>query len=511
MPDRPSGWRAVSSQADLEELDWLRRRNGHAGQLAEAEAAAIAARADPATVAALPAALPGVDPLPGEPWTELGYARRLVKVYGGSIRHVPAWNRWLVWDGRRWQVDPTNSVTLRATLVARRQTERALALGDDGKELLRAARRLETAHSVAGILRLAAAQEGVAVEPDDLDAHPLLLNCANGVLDLRTGALGPHDPDLLLTKITRARFKPSASGEVFERFLARIQPVQAMRDFLARQLGHALEGRVTEHLLPIWIGRGGNGKTALIEAVMHALGDYAGPADPELLTARTFAAHPTGQADLFGLRLASLAESDEGRRLAEGTVKRLTGGDRVKARRMREDFWSFEPSHSFVMLTNHRPEVAGKDEGIWRRLRIVPFDVVIPPAEQDSALGERLAAEADAVLAWLHAGYERWRTFGLDEPDQVRQATEEYRADSDALARFIEDRCFTGPHHLVRSSELYEAWRTWCGREGIEHPGTNTDLTKALGDKGFSNRHSRVGTVIDRIGLAAEDTEGDAR
>ena len=256
----------------------------------------------------------------------------------------------------------------------------------------------------------------MAVSRDELHADPMLLNCRNGVLDLRTGQLGPHEPDLLLTKMAGAAYRPDVDGETFGAFLEAIQPQEAMRRFLARLLGHALEGRVVTHLLPIFFGTGANGKSTLIDAVIAALGDYGDAADPELLTARTYDAHPTGVADLFGLRVAILHESDHGRRLAEGTVKRLTGGDRLKARRMREDFWSFPPSHTFVMLTNHKPLVQGTDEGIWRRLRLVPFTVTIPVDERDEHLGEKLAAEADAVLAWLVAGHHDWKTSGWPSP-----------------------------------------------------------------------------------------------
>ena len=176
--------------------------------------------------------------------------------------------------------------------------------------------------------------------------------------------------------------------------------------------------------MPIFYGDGANGKSTLTDAVMNALGDYADAADPDLLRARTFDAHPTGVADLFGLRLALFHESDAGHRLAEGTVKRLTDGDRLKARRMREDFWSFDPSHTFVMLTNHKPIVGGADEGIWRRLRLVPFEVIIPGDERDENLGEKLAAEAGAILAWLVAGDLDWRRNGLAEPDKVTEATQ---------------------------------------------------------------------------------------
>ena len=216
-----------------------------------------------------------------------------------------------------------------------------------------------------------------------------------GSLDLRTGELAQHNPGLLLTKMTGAPYHPDATGPAFAKFLQRVQPDPDMRAYLARLLGHALEGRVVSHILPIFHGEGGNGKGTLINhAVLPALGDYADAADADLLTARTFDAHPTGVADLCGLRLAVLHETDAGRHLAEGTVKRLTGGDRLKARRMREDFWSFDPSHTFVMLTNHRPIVTGTDEGIWRRLRLVPWEVVIPAADRDEELPDTLTRRA---------------------------------------------------------------------------------------------------------------------
>jgi putative DNA primase/helicase len=340
------------------------------------------------------------DPLPGEPWTELGYARRLIHAYGDRLRFVTEWHRWLAWDGVRWVHDDAQAARWQK-VIARRLTNCALAVPDEAKRknMLHATRRGESSAGVAGALKLASTEKGIAIGFGDLDADPFLVNCPNGVLDLRTGQIGEHNPALLLTKTTRAAYRPGATGAVFGNFLRRVQPEDAMREFLPRLLGHALEGRVVEHVLPIFHGTGANGKSTLVDAVLFALGDYADVADPELLTARTFDAHPTGNADLFGLRLAVLHESDQGRRLAEGTVKRLTGGDRVKARRMREDFWSFDPTHIFVMLTNHKPLVRGTDEGIWRRLRLIPFEVTIPEPEQDEHLREKLQLEADAVLA----------------------------------------------------------------------------------------------------------------
>jgi putative DNA primase/helicase len=455
--------------------------------------------------------LDGNDPVPGEPWTELGYAHRLTAVYGGRLRYVPAWRRWLVWDGRKWAHDATGQAQRWMKSIARRMTAAALAEEDKDlrKACLAAARRGESSHAVAGSLTLASTEHGIAVTPDDLDADPFLLNCANGTLDLRTGQARDHDPADLLTKMTGAAFGNVVENDVFfTKFLERVQPKQEMRDYLARLLGHALEGRVVSHILPIFHGEGANGKGTLTGAVLAALGDYADAADPELLTARNFDAHPTGVADLFGLRLAVLHESDHGRRLAEGTVKRLTGGDRVKARRMREDFWHFEPSHTFLMLTNHKPIVGGTDEGIWRRLRLVPFDVVVPPEERDEELPAKLALELEAVLAWLVAGYQDWRKRGLAEPDQVTKATAAYRAESDALTQFIDQRCLAFPQSRVRSSDLFAAWCAWCRGQGTE-PGTQTAFSKDLTNRGYDKQATNAGKFWVGLSLAAEDKDDD--
>ena len=449
------------------------------------------------------------DPLPDEPRTELGYARRLIHVFGGRLRYVPAWRRWLIWDGRRWAHDSTGQAARWMKAVARRLTADALAIEDKAERsaALSAARRFESSRAVAGALTLASTEAELAISPDQLDADPYLLNCANGTLDLRTMTRRDHDPGDLLTKVTRAAWDPGAASPEWDAFLARVQPDEGMRAYLGRVTGLSLEGKITEHLFQVHYGGGSNGKTTFFEAISFTLGDYAGPADPELLTARDFAAHPTGTADLFGLRLALLHETDSGRRLAEATVKRLTGGDRIKARRMREDFWSFEPSHTFAMLTNHRPVISGTDDGIWRRVRLVPWDVQIPDEEQDGTLGDRLQLDADAVLAFLVDGYANWREQGLGDPGQVVKATGAWRGESDALGRFIEQCCITGKNFTVRSSELFAAWVKWCQAEN-EEPGTQTAFSLELTRLGYAKRARSIGIIWDGIALVAEDERG---
>jgi putative DNA primase/helicase len=443
------------------------------------------------------------DLLPDEPWTELGYARRLAEAYRGRVRYVHTWKRWLVWDGRRWAHDQTGQVQRWAKIIARGMTNVVLASDDEAfiRDHYPIARKGETSASVASVLNLASSEEGIATAHGDLDADPFLLNCTNGTLDLRTGELRAHDPADLLTKMAGAAHCPDAPCPAFAKFLEDVQPDAGMRAFLARLIGHALEGRVVEHILPIFCGEGANGKSTLVTAIVAALGDYAAPADPDLLMARSWDAHPTGVADLCGVRLARIDEGDKGRHLGEGTVKRLTGGDRIKARRMREDFWWFDPTHTFLMLTNHKPVVTGTDEGIWRRVRLVPWDVVIPDEKRDPELGNRLALELDAILAWMVAGYGDWKAHGLGEPDAVAVATAAYRNESDALARFLTEKCMR--HGRVKSSDLFMAWQKWCAAES-EEAGTQTAFSNELTNRGFDKVRENSGMFWQGLGLGEE-------
>lgn len=449
----------------------------------------------------------GVPLVEPERYTDLGNARRLVAEHGHKLRHVPVWGCWYTWDGIRWAIDNTGEAARCAKTMARKLVDEAQAEPDEDKrkKLVAAAKRAESWPGIRAMLELAATEPSIALAPSQLDAHPALLNTRTGVLDLETGQLRQHDPTLHLTKVTGAGYDPQAATPEFDRFLERVQPEPEMRTFLARLLGHTLTGKITEHLMAIFHGTGANGKTTLTELVRHTLGEYAATTDPGLLIDRGDA-HPTGIADLFSLRLAITHETDSGRRLAEGTIKRLTGGDRIKARRMRENFWEFDPTHSIIMVTNHQPIVNGDDEGIWRRLRMVPWPVVIPLAERDGKLPERLMSEADGVLRWLVEGYQEYRSRGLAEPGAVTTATAAYRAESDALGRFLEERCILAAGYRTRSAELFTAWCRWSSSEGVS-AGTQTAFSARLTDRGFDRTKSDGRQVWHGIAVAAESDE----
>jgi len=255
--------------------------------------------------------------------------------------------------------------------------------------------------------------------------------------------------------------------------------------FVRRLLGYCLTGDVSEQVLPIFHGKGQNGKSTLVNVILDMLGtDYAIKSAADMLLTRYNDAHPTERTDLFGKRFVAAVETDDGRRLAESLVKELTGGDRVRARRMREDFWEFKPTHKVVLACNHKPEVRGTDYAIWRRLRLVPFTVVIPDEEKDKQLPQRLQTELPGILAWCVVGCCDWLEHGLCAPQEVQAATANYRQEQDRIGDFLAQCCITGNDCRVRAGGLYSAYKTWAEQAG-EHPLSQTRFGKNITERDF--------------------------
>ena len=431
-------------------------------------------------------------------------AYRLAELHANRLLHV-AGIGWHFWDETRWKEDETG-VARRAVIEV---LKAALAESLDDRRLRRDVAKCESATGIAGVLEVASALEVFACAVGDLDADPYLLNTATGTLDLRDLTLRPHDPGDRITKVTTAGYDPDAPASSWPRFIAQVLPDREVREYTQRVAGVALLGRVVEHILPILTGTGANGKGTLYKGLLYALGDYGSTVEPDLFMHRQ-GAHPTGEMDLMGRRLIAVSESEKDRRLAEATMKRLTGGDTIRARRMRQDFVEFEPSHTPLLITNFLPKVSGDDPAIWRRIRVVPFDVVVPESERDGQLDEKLAAEADAVLTWMVEGYRSYVDGGgLNEPSSVRVATDSYQRDSDAVARFVADACVTSsPALKATTSQLHDTWAKWAITDGAE-PMSQKAFGAALDRLGYPvTSRSKAGRWRAGIGIPV-DTDGD--
>ncbi len=237
--------------------------------------------------------------------------------------------------------------------------------------------------------------------------------------------------------------------------------------------------------MPFCYGSGANGKSVFLNTLLAILGDdYAMKAPHDLLMAKRGNSHPTERASLFGKRMVAAIETDEGRRLAEGLVKELTGGDSITARRMYEDNWQFWPTHKIWMCANHKPIVRGNDYGIWRRIKLIPFVVTIPPKRQDKDLPAKLLAERSGILRWCVDGCVTWRRYGLAEPHSVTKATAEYRDDEDVIGKWLEDCCAVGETLESQATALYESYCGWCDKAN-ERPKNQTAFGREMTARGF--------------------------
>ena len=433
--------------------------------------------------------------------TDLGNSERFVAQHGKNVRYCYLWAKWVVWTGGRWERDDAGRVHRLAKMTVRSMYREASDAEDEErrKALAKHASRSEGADKIKAMLELARSE--VPVAPDELDSDPWLLNASNGTVDLRTGDLREHRREDLITRLAPVEYGPD-DAPTWEAFLERVLPGEELRAFVQRAAGYSATGDTSEQVMLINHGAGNNGKSTFQEALAAALGDYAMRAPTEMLMAKRAGGVPNDVARLKGARFVAASETEEGRRLAESLVKDLTGQDTISARFMRAEWFDFTPTHKLWLSTNHKPEIRGTDNAIWRRIRLVPWDVAIPPAERDRKLAEKLRGELPGVLAWIVRGCIEWRREGLQAPAEVRKATAGYRSEMDVLGDFLADRCFRSEGLQVGKDELYKAYQMWSEDAG-ERMETKRKFGMLLKERGIEDgRNSeRTKRIWKGIGL----------
>jgi putative DNA primase/helicase len=331
------------------------------------------------------------------------------------------------------------------------------------KAVLSHALKSESEARIRAAVKLAATMPDLVVRHDELDADPDLFNVANGTLHLPSGELRPHDRTDLLTLITNVPWLPHSEAPTFRAFLKRVTRSRAeLASYLQRATGYTLTGRPREHVVQMMYGDGANGKTTYIETMRALFGEY-GQQTPASTFLERRDGIPSDVARLDGARFVSAVEMPDGRRLNETLVKRLTGGDTITARYLHREWFEFQPRFVPWIATNHKPTVRGTDEAIWRRIRLIPFDVEIPAAERDSELLDKLRAELPGILLWALEGHDAYLRRGLDAPSEVLAAIDEYRKEQDLVGRFIEECCTRGDDLRAKPAALYRAFSEYVG------------------------------------------------
>ena len=440
------------------------------------------------------------------PMTETGNAEAFGLLFGDCFRYNWTAKEWLYWDGKRWAPDTTGEAERAMLLAVRERGSAAFQIEEEveQKKRIKWALSSENRRRLQASLEIAQSLCPFPIEAKDLDRDPWLLNVQNGTLDLRTGELRPHRQEDFITRILDYPYNPDAECPRWDEFLGEIFDWDGdLAYFVRKAVGYSLTGDVSEDVFFLLYGKGCNGKTTFLDTLRTILGPYALQAEfSTFLTERTREAPSPGIARLAGARFVVAIEVPEGKRLAEAVLKSLTGGDTLVARFLyQKTYFEFRPQHKLWLAANHRPVIRDFSPAMWRRIRLVPFEVSFLGRE-DPRLQEKLLSEAEGILAWAVRGCLEWQGESLEPPKAVQAATEEYYLEQDQLGRFLRACCEEDPSATCPASDLYEAYEEWCERSA-EEPMSKNAFGRQMGER-FSKGRGHGGRTIYR-GVRVKD------
>jgi putative DNA primase/helicase len=416
---------------------------------------------------------------------DTGAARRLAKMMRGELVYNRERKEWMRYDGTRW-ADKAEHIAVKHAKRMHDELWRELGGGEGGRSdaAVEFVKNSGTHARLTAAVVLARTEDGINVSQEEFDTHPWLLNVRNGVLDLTNGELLPHDPALRMTQLAAVAYDPDAKSELWQRFIDDVTSGDhEIAEFLQQVFGLALTGDVSDEVLVCHNGGGCNGKSTALEAVARMLGDYAAVAPPGMFAARKFDTHPTEIAGLRGKRFVTAVEQEANRALRESLIKQLTGGDTIRTRGMREDFWEMRPTWHIHMAYNVAPRLTGTDDGIRRRLIVVPWNASFRGAP-DPTIKERLTGEAErsGILNWCLEGLRKRLVAGrLVVPEACRIKTDEYLDDEDVIGRFLSERTEASDDGVIELREMLRAFRAWMEADGVQRYVIDQFTANALG------------------------------
>lgn len=441
--------------------------------------------------------------------TDTGNAHRLYDRCNGEIRYSYARKKWYYWTGKVWTLDDTGEVKKYTDLVLADMKAQAFEIDDEQERetFLRFVTQCGNSNRKNAMITETQHLDGIPVLPDQMDAYQEYLNCQNGIINLRNGELMPHVPEFMMSKICLSEYDVSDKKPV--RWLKFLDEVcngdQELVRYLQKCVGYSLTGSTREQCAFFLYGVGNNGKSTFLETLSDMLGNYAANAQPDTLMTKRNDSGGGANSDIARLksaRFVTTEEPSEGVRLNEGLVKQLTGGGKVTCRFLFGDEFEYEPEFKIWIATNHKPVIRGTDVGIWRRIRLIPFEVNIPKEKVDKNLKYKLREEMPQILHWAVEGVRLYAREGLEMPECVKKATDEYKSEMDLLQTFA-DACIVIDYSVpkgVPANELYSAYVRWAERNN-EYVMTSrkffTEMSKKLPEK----RREARGIVYGQIRL----------
>jgi len=446
------------------------------------------------TVGAAASSVVSPDAKPAFPFTDLGNAEQFVHLYGDQVRYCHQNKSWYIWNGRRWERDrKMRSMELVHKTVRSILTDAANTRLSKEQAKLAAKHAFKSENSTRMKAILEHARPKVSLAQDELDAHPMLLNVKNGIVDLKTGQLLPHNPKLLLSQIANTAFDPTASCSRWLEFVNWcFKGDQNLINFVQKGIGYSIAGEIREQNFFVLYGDSDNGKSTFINVIRLLLGDYGYAAPHTLVVKQRHEGHPTELAALKGRRIVAVSETNKNAPLNIRRMKDLTNRT-MTARFMGGNFFEFSQSHTIWIDTNHRPVINDpNDAGIWKRVKPVPFLNKIAKKDRDIDLEEKLLAEAPGILSWLVDGCVAYQREGLAEPPIVVNAKRDYKGEHDVIGVFLEDCCEVGnPNDSVFTTELFKAYQNWCVANN-ERSVSNRVFGREVKARGFESRKHKA-------------------
>jgi putative DNA primase/helicase len=422
------------------------------------------------------------------PRSDLGNSQRFALRFGRDIRYCHPFKSWYIFDGQRWARDDRGGVQEYGKDCVIRLADEAplLEFGADQASAFKWAATSQAHARINGMIDLS--KSALSLSPDDLDNNPALLNFPNGTLDLNTMIFRQHDRFDLISKVTRYNYNPEAVCPTWEKFLNTIMDGNPnLIKFLQRSAGYSLTGHTGERAFFLCHGRGANGKSTFLNTLQSIIGEYGISVESATFCVSRGESVRNDLAALKGARLVTATEAGKGKRLDEEIIKKLTGGeDAIRARFLFQEFFEFKPECKLWWSFNTTPRITDSTDSIWTRVKMIPFSVVIPAAERDIHLSEKLLKEGSGIMNWMLDGLREYQQIGLAEPEEVRIATADYRENEDTLADFFKDRCLIEPTATCEASDLYQDYTKWMGMEAPEEKvKSQRAFGFEMGDRGF--------------------------
>jgi P4 family phage/plasmid primase-like protien len=435
-----------------------------------------------------------------QPLNDYGNALRLIEVHGDGLRYCPPMKKWLIWDARRWQIDEVDLIRKLTQQVMLEFARQAVLAGND--VLSKFAGQCLNSQRLSAVIR--EAQPRLPVSPDELDRDPWLLNFRNGTLDLRTFELLPHSREHLITKLVQYNYDPHAQCPRFLAFLDRSVGAPLMI-FVQKAMGYSVTGVTSEKTNFLCLGPTNGGKTTFLNLFRDLFEEYSAVILIDALMQREEDNNSRADlADLRGARLAMTSETEEGQRLREGKLKRITQGQgKIKSVRKYENPIQFDATHVLWIDANHKPLVRGTDDATWNRLTPIPFDRPLAESEIDKEMPAKLREEAEGIIAWAVAGTCLWQREGLGKPLEVEYTRSKWRVEMDRLGSFREECCVEGPKFSVQARPLYKAYREWAEDAG-ERPMSEMMFGLRMVEAGRKKDRDAENRVI-YVGIALKD------